>query len=95
MLAREQVARLQGRVHNRRHLVVRGGGPRGPDLHHQVGRVRVTGFREVDFVPDPLKMALGAGTRIGILGGGQLVGCRISLTAPALQGMAHARRDGA
>jgi hypothetical protein len=55
-------------------MVVRGGGRRGLDIHNQVGRVRVAGFREVDFVPDPLNLALGAIARIGILGGGQLVG---------------------
>jgi hypothetical protein len=76
MLAWEQVSRLQGRMHHRPHMVVRGGGRRGLDIHNQVGRVRVTGFREVDFVPDPLQMALGAVARIGVIEGGQLVGCR-------------------
>ena len=55
-------------MHNRRHMVVRGGGRRGLDIHNQVGRVRVTGFREVDVVPDSLQMALGAVARSGTSG---------------------------
>jgi hypothetical protein len=68
VLTRQVVMGSQRGVHDRQHVVVRGGRRRGLHVGDQVRRVRITRLGDVDLVPHPLGAMLGAVARLGIIG---------------------------